>query len=555
MKFTKIQKVFQFGRFLVFALVLLIFVIGGLFWFWKKHKRAIVKLGLEEMVAGNSKGVYQLKIGQLNFDEEKGWVRLKDIKLDYDSTRFALMKSSNESYPILIRMSTGIIDIDGISSGAEIKEGKFRGHTMLIRDPEIELIYTEEHKVKSIPTKEEIYKQITAGMDVEMDSILIKNASISTRNFGRGDKLISADSIMISLIDVKVNDAGIKDSSRLFFSKSFQFGIGSAGWNSKNGLYRYQIGNIQVDATKKQIRAGELSIVPRVNKKSFFTSHAGDPMEIYCRNMQIDGVDIALLVGEQMIADQLRIGNGSVRIWHEPGGISSGKKIELPQTQMTHTPFKFRIKNIIMSNGRLEYRERSSITGKTGFIHFDGMTLAVKNFCNDLSVLKYNPEMRMDLSARFQNKLSLRTNWVFHPGDPSGSFSLSGNTGRVDGTEFNDVLEAMGPSHLDKGYVNGIEFSFNGSDASITGQVKFLYQDLKIQLLEEGKDKGVENKKKLTSFLANILIKNDNPKGNKPPRIASVQLQRDKTKSIFFFVWKALLSGLKQGAGIKEKKK
>ena len=428
-------------------------------------------------------------------------------------------------------MHTGIIDIDGISSGAEIKEGKFRGHTMLILNPEIELIYTEEHKAKkSIPTKEENYKQITSGMDVEMDSI------------------------MISLIDVKVNDAGIKDSSRLFFSRTFQFGIGSAGWNSKNGLYRYQIGDIQVNASKQQVKAGELSIIPRVNPKSFLTSRAGDPMEIRLRNMQIDGVDISLLVDEEMIADQLRIGYGSVKIWHEPGGISSGKKMGFPQTQMTHTPFNFRIKNIMLSNGRLEYLERSSITGKTGFIHFDGMTVAIKNFCNDKLVLKNNPEMRMDISASFQNKLSLRTSWIFHPGDPSGSFSLSGNTGSADGTEFNNLLEAMGPAHLESGYINGIDFSFRGSDASINGWVKLLYQDLKVQLLEEGKNKGVENKKKLTSFLANILIRNDNPKGNKPPRIASVQLQRDKTKSIFFFIWKALFSGLKQGAGINEKK-
>ena len=100
MKIAKLPKVFQFWRFLLFALVLLVFVAGALLLYLKKHKRSIVKQGLEEMVEGNSQGVYHLKIGQLNFDESKGWVRMKEIHLDFDSTRFALMKSSNESYPI-----------------------------------------------------------------------------------------------------------------------------------------------------------------------------------------------------------------------------------------------------------------------------------------------------------------------------------------------------------------------------------------------------------------------------------------------------------------------
>jgi hypothetical protein len=60
--------------------------------------------------------------------------------------------------------------------------------------------------------------------------------------------------------------------------------------------------------------------------------------------------------------------------------------------------------------------------------------------------------------------------------------------------------------------INGAEFNLQGHDYGMDGAVKFLYEDLTVTVLE--KDKGVKelDKKSLLTFLANIAIKNSNPK-------------------------------------------
>jgi hypothetical protein len=82
--------------------------------------------------------------------------------------------------------------------------------------------------------------------------------------------------------------------------------------------------------------------------------------------------------------------------------------------------------------------------------------------------------------------------------------------------------------------------------------VKFLYQDLKITLLEVEKGAIIQDRKSFTSFLANILIKNDNPKRKQEPRIAMVDYPRVNNVSLFNLCWRGLLKGLKESVGIKK---
>jgi hypothetical protein len=57
------------------------------------------------------------------------------------------------------------------------------------------------------------------------------------------------------------------------------------------------------------------------------------------------------------------------------------------------------------------------------------------------------------------------------------------------------------------------------------------------------------------SFLANtFVINNKNPNG-KNLRIGEIDEERDPTKSIFNYLWKSLLSGIKPSLGINEKNK
>jgi hypothetical protein len=56
-------------------------------------------------------------------------------------------------------------------------------------------------------------------------------------------------------------------------------------------------------------------------------------------------------------------------------------------------------------------------------------------------------------------------------------------------------------------------------------------------------------KKGLTSFIANVIVKNDNPK-NGDLRTVDPKYDRDIHKSFFNLVWKTIFTGMKKTVGV-----
>ena len=156
------------------------------------------------------------------------------------------------------------------------------------------------------------------------------------------------------------------------------------------------------------------------------------------------------------------------------------------------------------------------------------------------------------ISSQFLNKTPLRVTWQFYLLDPQGRFDVKGSVGAIDATLLNPLAEPMGPASIKKGRINGTEFNLRGHDYGMDGTVKFLYEDLTVTVLE--KDKGVKelDKKSLKTFIANIAIKNSNPKKNQDVRVMQVHFDRDMNRSIFHLAWKTLFKGLRETAGLKQ---
>ena len=97
-----------------------------------------------------------------------------------------------------------------------------------------------------------------------------------------------------------------------------------------------------------------------------------------------------------------------------------------------------------------------------------------------------------------------------------------------------------------------LEFDLDGNNNGISGNVKVLYSDLKLSLLEKDKGSSETDRKFLASFLANMVIKNDNPKGKDPAREVTVNHPRDPNRSLFNLCWKAIFQGVKETLGVKK---
>jgi hypothetical protein len=213
-------------------------------------------------------------------------------------------------------------------------------------------------------------------------------------------------------------------------------------------------------------------------------------------------------------------------------------------------PFKFSIKKVIVNNSFIEYKERNHITRQSGKVQLYKVNGTITNLTNDKHAS--NKIMTANISSSFLNKTPLKTSWTFYLFDPKGRFKVSGSAGSIDGQALNSLAEPMGPAHIRDGQLNSLTFDLEGNDLSMNGTVKMTYNDLKVDVLEKDKGATETDKKFLTSLFANVIIKNDNPKGNDEVRVEKVYLDRNKNRSLFYLCWKTLFKGIRQTVGIKQ---
>ena len=128
-------------------------------------------------------------------------------------------------------------------------------------------------------------------------------------------------------------------------------------------------------------------------------------------------------------------------------------------------------------------------------------------------------------------------------GDQQGRFAVEGSVGGGDATKLNVLTEPMALARLKSGTITSLHFKLNGNNTRADGTVTILYDGLKMQLLEIDKGKGLDEKS-ISTFAANIILKDENPKKGEAVRVAEVHHARDMNRSFYNLVWKSIMEGV-----------
>jgi hypothetical protein len=360
--------------------------------------------------------------------------------------------------------------------------------------------------------------------------------------------------VTATLLDLKVNKEGLADSSRFFFSKSFHMQAGHIRWSSVNRHYNYRINNVVVKSSSRELEIGEFLVQPTMGEQAFVNSFPTqvERFDFAMQQVHVNGLDIDELLDRNLRAEDMSIKSVSLNIYCDLNRPPDHKnRVGLyPQQVMFHAPFQFRLRSITVPSAYIEYKEKSNITHEFTPVKFYATSAVFRNVSNEPAEVARNNIMTADIHTRLLNQLDFKTHWVFYLLNPQGKFAVSGTAGPIDATLLNPIIEPSGPARIESGYLNSGHFDLYGDNYNISGKAQMLYQDLKVTLMELDKGGARPDKKFLTSLLANILIKNDNPKRNQPVRTGLVNTQRNVNRSIFNLCWKGLLQGIKSSVGL-----
>lgn len=545
----------------IFFIVLLAIVVltGSAFLYWQLNKKSILRQEIQSTVKEKSNGLYRLSYDKLQLDEVAGFLKISGIYLRYDSIKLASLMQQDEAPSSLFNVHIPEITVYGVKTPQVLLNREISGSKLTIRNPSIEIIYTSAGKdsTRYTPTKE-VYKQLLGELNqISIDTLDISGATIHTRNAEKHQPEIGLYNAGIQLTDVRVDSISNEDSTRMFFSRSVSLTCDSLFWNTDDGLYKIGGDTLMLNSSDNTIRLNRFYVKPFLPEDAFVhkVPTQVDRLDFSVQQITVNEVDFLKLFDEDIMANNIHIASASFKLYRDLS-IPRDNKNRIgtyPQQVIAKIPVPLEVKQIAIDHAYIEYAEKSDKTGKTGRVKFHNAKAVFKNVSNRK---RQTPGMMTaDIRTRFLDKTPFYTKWSFHLNDENGRFDVAGTLSDINAKDLNTLLEPMGPARMEDGKIQRLDFTLAGNDHSMNGQVKFIYDNLKIAILEKEEGSKELNKKGVTSLITNILAKNSNPSGNKEePRTVTVTRKRDPNRSIFHLSVHTLLDGIKETMGINKKK-
>jgi hypothetical protein len=556
-KIRKVTATRKGRTILLSILVVLLAVIGGGLWYWNTHKEGIIRAKLEKAITEKSQGLYAVRYADLSLDEVNGNLSVTGLSIDYDTVKYQALVQNQDIPPLLLRISVPEIKISGVKTPRALIEKEIVGKKLLINNPVLHIYYTYRGKdsIQNIP-REEVYRQLLGNLSlIKIDSVQIINAQVKTHDLRNGKEKLHFQDVSALLADVAIDSASNADTTRLFFAKHFQFNCGGFSWKDNDRPYRFAVENVAFNSSDKNVSIKQFQMIPLLDEDAFVKAMRtqDDRFDFTLKDIRIRQVDYKQLLEEQILADTLLITASTFKIYRDLA-IPRDKKNRVgtyPHQLLQKIPIDIDFRRVVLNSAFVEYKERNHLTRKAGRVQFWNTYAAISNVTNRKASLQKNNVIRADVNSSFINQTPMKTTWLFYGG--SDRFDVKGTVGGIDGDVLNPLTEAMGPARIEKGTVQRIEFDLAGTNYGMKGKVLFLYDDMRVAILEKDEGATEWDKKALTSLAANFLLKNDNPSSkNKEPRVQEVDYTRDTNRSIFHMTWKSLFSGLKLTMGIKK---
>jgi hypothetical protein len=543
----------------LFFLVLLLAIIGAVV-YWQTNKGQLIRDKLESAIEKKSGGFYTIQYENLELDEITGFLSMSNLTITYDSLKLAALKNAGIMPALLVSVHIPQIIVEGVKTPKALIDHQIEGRKLEIRNPVIEIIYTMQGKdsARKAPSKE-FYREILGGLDeIDIDTVSISNAHISTRNTKTNRPGVDIVNANLTLTDLLVDSVANADTTRFLFAKQLAATCGEISWLSENKLYRFIAKGISIHSSSRSADIKNFSVVPQAGETAFVNSleTQDDRLDFAFQDLQFRNLDIPELLNDGLSADTLRIANAAFKIYRDLN-IPRDRKNRVgsyPHQILAKLPISIDVGKLVVDAGYLRYKERNHITKKAGEVEFHNIRAEFRNVTNKSKSIAKNNIMNVDVNCRFLNKAPFRVGWAFNLEKNNGQFNVKGSLGTIRATDLNSLTEPMGPARVEKGTINKLDFNFTGNNYRMNGTLVMSYENLKVALLEKDKGSTEWDKKSIGSFVANLLIKNSNPRDeDEEPVMITVKHERDPNRSIFNFTWKSMFSAITQTVGVKQK--
>ncbi|HSI70018.1 MAG TPA: hypothetical protein VK941_07285, partial [Gillisia sp.] len=197
---------------------------------------------------------------------------------------------------------------------------------------------------------------------------------------------------------------------------------------------------------------------------------------------------------------------------------------------------KLKLDTVNLSESTIIYEEKVDEGRPAGTLKFGNVEASIKNLTNVNIDAEDFPATTIEAKSNFMGQSTLTLNWEFDVSNLRDEFHINGSFAGIDARAINPFMKPVMNVETE-GKIESLFYNFHGNRDEATGDMKLAYRDFKISILKDGE----EEKKSFLSGLVNLFLKNDVV--NEDVSQENINVERDKTKSIWNFFWLCIREG------------
>lgn len=213
-----------------------------------------------------------------------------------------------------------------------------------------------------------------------------------------------------------------------------------------------------------------------------------------------------------------------------------------PQRAAARIDPAVRLDTVLVTGGRIVYRERKPETERPGVVTFENLRAAVLDF----QLPSRGRPLRIEASARLMGEGALSARATVPLDAPDFRYELSGRVGAMPAEAFNRFLSVNEEFEFDDGRVEGITFSQTVREGRARTTVTPRYRELSVEPTGDGGGVIGSVSRGVKEFLAqSLVVRSRNPEEEgEDPLVGRTVRRYDPTSTWLQFLWLSLREGL-----------
>ncbi|WP_252587405.1 DUF748 domain-containing protein [Solitalea agri] len=533
-------------------------LLGGAAWYLALRLEPILKEQLQKQVHQDSNGLYQLEIKKLSIKLFLGRIYFTEPRLVPDSMRLRQLRLAHQAPLSVFNVSCQSIVLSDVDFWHLYKKKQLSIGLLMVKQPKLLLVrdLTVTPK-KDGQTRKSLYQLVKPILNrISLAEIKIVDGEVNYKRV-YADRITSLklNKITVLFDDFLMDSLAEIDITRFFYSKNIHVQIDDYSYLTPSNRYKIFVKQFNLSTQDSTVIAQNASLIPQY-KKMDFARKAGEQIDRF--NINTDSLIIqgfhlkSFLFDERIFANKVELIRPSLEAFRDKNIPRKDLKEKLLFHEMLQTiDHEVLIKKVTINEGRIEYEEKPQGKSKSGTVFFTNLKATFTNVSNLLDPAR--PTIDIKSSAYLMGSGEMNFEFRFPVNPAEKTFTVNGSIRAMDLRRLNPAIDQLAFVRVKSGRLKSLNFSIKATPIASKTYMKFLYDDLEIQLLN--KETGTTEKQGLATTLVNaVIIDKSNPIPQVPVRIANVIYQRDKTRSVFNFLWKSIFTALKPSVGINDKK-